>query len=76
METHRVPFKGVKENEAIRSILEGTSSEVGEAFFDSLVENLSKVLHTYGAWVTEYFEDTKRLRPPKSPGRELPRNTL
>ena len=62
METHRVPFKGVKENEAIRSILEGTSSEVGEAFFDSLVENLSKVLHTYGAWVTEYFEDTKRLR--------------
>jgi len=62
METQRVPFKGVEENEAIRSILEGTSSEVGEAFFDSLVENLSKVLHTYGAWVTEYFEDTKRLR--------------
>ncbi len=62
METNRVPFKGVEENEAIRSILEGTSSEVGEAFFDSLVENLSKVLHTYGAWVTEYFEDTKRLR--------------
>ncbi|MCC6711847.1 MAG: sigma 54-interacting transcriptional regulator [Candidatus Dadabacteria bacterium] len=62
METQRVPFKGVEENEAIRSILEGTSSEVGEAFFDSLVENLSKVLHTYGAWVTEYLEDTKRLR--------------
>src|SRR5919109_4567 len=62
MEKHRVPFKGVEENEAIRSILEGTSSEVGEAFFASLVENLSKVLHTYGAWVTEYMEDKKYLR--------------
>lgn len=62
MEKHRVPFKGVEENEAIRSILEGTSSEVGEAFFASLVENLSKVLHTYGAWVTEYIEDKKYLR--------------
>jgi PAS domain S-box-containing protein len=62
MEKHRVPFKGVEENEAIRSILEGTSSEVGEAFFASLVENLSKVLHTYGAWVTEYMEDKKHLR--------------
>jgi len=62
MEKHRVPFKGVEENEAIRSILEGTSSETGEAFFTSLVENLSKVLHTYGAWVTEYMEDKKYLR--------------
>ena len=62
MEKHRVPFEGVEENEAIRSILEGTSSEVGEAFFASLVENLSKVLHTHGAWVTEYLEEKKRLR--------------
>lgn len=62
METQRVPFKGVEENEAIRSILEGTSSEVGEAFFSSLVENLSKVLHTHGAWITEYVEDKKHLR--------------
>lgn len=62
MEKGRVPFKGVEENEAIRSILEGTSTEIGEAFFASLVENLSKVLHTYGAWITEYLEDKKRLR--------------
>lgn len=62
MEKQRVPFKGVEENEAIRSILEGTSSETGEAFFTYLVENLSKVLHTYGAWVTEYLEEKKRLR--------------
>ncbi|MEQ9619076.1 MAG: sigma 54-interacting transcriptional regulator [Deltaproteobacteria bacterium] len=62
MQKGRVPFKGVEENEAIRSILEGTSTAIGEAFFASLVENLSKVLHTYGAWVTEYLEETKRLR--------------
>jgi PAS domain S-box-containing protein len=62
IEKGRVPFKGVEENEAIRSILEGTSTEIGEAFFASLVENLSKVLHTHGAWVTEYFEKEKRLR--------------
>ncbi len=62
MDKGRVPFKGVEENEAIRSILEGTSTEIGEAFFASLVENLSKVLHTYGAWVTEYLEEKKRLR--------------
>ena len=58
----RIPFNTAEENEAIRSILEGTSTEIGEAFFASLVENLSKVLHTYGAWVTEYIEDSKRLR--------------
>jgi hypothetical protein len=39
MEKHRVPFKGVEENEAIRSILEGTSSEVGETFFAFFFDN-------------------------------------
>jgi PAS domain S-box-containing protein len=62
MEKQRVPFKGVEENEAIRSILEGTSSETGEAFFASLVENLSKVLNTHGALVSEYLEEEERLR--------------
>jgi len=62
MAKQRIPFTTVEENEAIRSILEGTSTEIGEAFFASLVENLSKVLHTYGAWVTEYLADQKRLR--------------
>ena len=58
----RIPFKGVEENKAIRAILEGTSTDIGEKFFVSLVENLSKVLNTYGAWVTEYLEDERRLR--------------
>ncbi len=62
MDKLRVPFKGVEENKAILSILEGTSTEIGEKFFASLVENLSKVLHTHGAWVTEYIEDKGRLR--------------
>ncbi len=62
MDKNRVPFRGVQENEAIRAILEGTSTETGRSFFGSLVENLSKVLNTYGAWVTEYLEEEGRLR--------------
>ncbi len=58
----RIPFKGVEENKAVRAILEGTSTHIGEKFFISLVENLSKVLNTYGAWVTEYLEEERRLR--------------
>lgn len=58
----RIPFNTTDENEAIRSILEGTSTAIGEAFFASLVENLSKVLNTYGAWITEYLAEQKRLR--------------
>jgi PAS domain S-box-containing protein len=58
----RIPFRGVEENKAIRAILEGTSTDIGKKFFVSLVENLSKVLNTYGAWVTEYLEEERRLR--------------
>ena len=62
MDKDRVPFRSVRENEAIRAILEGTSTETGRRFFDSLVENLSKVLNTHGALVTEYLEEEGRLR--------------
>jgi PAS domain S-box-containing protein len=58
----RNPFKGIEENKAIRSILEGTSSEIGQEFFISLVQNLSNVLNTKAAWVTEYSEEEKRLK--------------
>ncbi|NIQ14679.1 MAG: hypothetical protein GTO02_09860, partial [Candidatus Dadabacteria bacterium] len=61
LQKDRNPFKGIEENEAILSILEGTSTDIGEKFFPSLVENLSKVLHTHGAWVTEYLQDKRRL---------------
>ena len=50
------------EDEALRTILEGTAIETGPRFFAALVENLAKALHTHGAWVTEYLEDSRRLR--------------
>jgi PAS domain S-box-containing protein len=62
VDKNRVPFRGVQENEAIRAILEGTSTETGRGFFVSLVDNLSKVLNTHGAWVTEYLKEEGRLR--------------
>jgi len=62
VQKERNPFKGIEENKAIRSILEGTSSEIGQEFFISLVQNLSNVLNTKAAWVTEYFEEEKRLK--------------
>ena len=52
------------EDEALRTILEGTAIETGPRFFTALVENLAKALHTHGAWVTEYLEDSRRLRAP------------
>jgi len=54
-------FKNLKENQAIRLILEGTAADVGERFFKSLVENLTNVLKTRGAWVTEYNEEKRQL---------------
>ena len=46
----------------LRSISDGTSSETGSEFFRALVKNLSQALGTYGAWVTEYLPEVKRLR--------------
>jgi len=57
----RTPFKKIEEDKAVRAIVEGTSADIGEKFFISLVENLSKVLNTYGAWVTEYDQNEGRL---------------
>jgi PAS domain S-box-containing protein len=46
----------------LRAILEGTAGDTGERFFRSLVKNLSELLGTHGAWVTEYFEESGRLK--------------
>jgi PAS domain S-box-containing protein len=48
--------------ELLRQIVEGAASETGEAFFRSLVKNLSEALGTYGAWVTDYLPEARRLR--------------
>jgi PAS domain S-box-containing protein len=56
------PLGGLDEGAALRSILEGTAKETGERFFAALVENLAKALSTHGAWVTEYMQESRRLR--------------
>ncbi|MFQ5542447.1 MAG: sigma 54-interacting transcriptional regulator, partial [Candidatus Binatia bacterium] len=58
----QLPSRGLDEEAALRSILEGTATETGERFFVALVENLAKALNTHGAWVTEYSRECRRLR--------------
>lgn len=57
-EDHRL----ADENATLRIILEGTATATGERFFEELVVSLSKALRTYGAWVTEYLEESQQLR--------------
>ena len=51
------------ENALLLSILDGTSSETGEAFFRLLVRELARVLKTYGALVADYDAAASQLRP-------------
>lgn len=46
----------------MRSIVEGTAGETGEEFYKALVKNLAAALNVHGAWVTEYLEESRRLR--------------
>ena len=50
------PLSGFDEGTALRTILEGTATAMGERFFTALVENLAAALHTHGAWVTEIWK--------------------
>src|SRR5262245_41254969 len=50
------------ESGLLRSLLLGTATETGEGFFRALVEHLARALGTYGAWVTEYLPEARRLR--------------
>src|SRR5262245_33848887 len=52
----------MKEDVALRLVVEGTVSETGVEFFRALVKNLAAVMDTAGAWVTEYLPETRRLR--------------
>src|SRR5215467_419720 len=56
------PLQDLETDDALRAILQGTATETGHGFFAALVQNLSKALGTHGAWVTEYFPETRRLR--------------
>lgn len=56
------PLDDLEADTALRAILEGTATETGHGFVSAPVHNLAKALGTHGAWVTEYFPDTRRLR--------------
>jgi len=58
----RLPLHNIDVDAALRTILEGTATETGEQFFKALVKNLAGALNTHGAWVTEYFPESRRLR--------------
>ena len=49
------------ENDLLQSINDGTAAETGSRFFLALVKNISEVLGTYGAWITEYFVEAPHL---------------
>jgi PAS domain S-box-containing protein len=59
---HAMTFRGLNEDATIRAILEGTATETGERFFSALVDSLAKALGTYSSWVTEYIEESHKLR--------------
>ncbi|HEU4678398.1 MAG TPA: sigma 54-interacting transcriptional regulator [Terrimicrobiaceae bacterium] len=52
----------IREDKILRFLVEGTVSETGSDFFRALVRNLSEALQTYGAWITEYLPESRRLR--------------
>ena len=56
------PLKNIDIDVALRTILEGTATETGEGFFKALVKKLAAALNTHGAWVTEYFPESRRLK--------------
>ncbi|GJL58479.1 MAG: hypothetical protein NPIRA03_13360 [Nitrospirales bacterium] len=60
--SHHDPLTNLNEETALRTILEGTATVTGERFFEALVENLAKALHTHAAWVTEYFPESRRMK--------------
>lgn len=50
-------------NDAILwAILESMVAETGERYFTGLVQSVARAMGTDGAWVTEYFPETRRLR--------------
>ena len=58
----RSPLQDIDVDAALRTILEGTAAETGSEFFNALVKNLARALNTHGAWVTEYFPESRRLK--------------
>ena len=55
------PLQGLREHEALKLILEGTSRETGREFFRALVKALASALRTQGAWVTQLDSSAGQL---------------
>jgi PAS domain S-box-containing protein len=58
----RSPLQDFDVDAALRTIVEGTATQTGAEFFQALVKNLALALNTHGAWVTEYFPESRRLK--------------
>ena len=58
----RPPLQDADVDAALRTIVEGTATETGAEFFNALVKSLARALGTHGAWVTEYFPESRRLK--------------
>ena len=48
--------------QGLKEIVEGTSAETGEGFFNALVQHLARAIGTKCAWVTEWIADQRSLR--------------
>jgi hypothetical protein len=46
----------------IRYLLEGTSSQTGQAFLRALVRSAALAMNVAGVWITEYLSKRKVLR--------------
>jgi len=55
-------FENLDLDQALRLIVEGTAAETGSRFYFALVKALADTLSTSGAWVTEYLQESDRLR--------------
>ncbi|MDH5672366.1 MAG: sigma 54-interacting transcriptional regulator [Myxococcales bacterium] len=54
-------FAALDEASLWRGVAEGTAGEVGTDFFATLVRSLCSTIGTYGAWVTDWRSEEKRL---------------
>ncbi len=52
----------LKEEAILRKVVENTALFTGNQFFKALAKSLAESLNVYGAWITEYDEDKRRLR--------------
>lgn len=54
--------QALTDDAALRAIVEGVESEIGEQFFSSLVRHLAAALRVQYAFVSEFSEDRQRFR--------------